>query len=398
MPVFVYRARTTAGRGRGGIIDAESPRAAWQELRARGVYPTEVREQQPSARRSGRPRAAELAATTRQLAVLVGAGLPIAEALDAAIDEAVHPALQHALTLARARIREGESLADALAASPRVFPPMFRDLVRAGEASGALAPVLARLAEHTEASAALRERLRAALVYPAIMTAATGAVVLFLVFWVLPQVAELFDAAGTPLPLTTRALMATTSHAVATAWLTLPIGAVLTIALARWLATPAGRARLDAVVLRLPVIGPLARTAASARLARTLTLLLGGGVPLESALGIAGAGVGNRHLAETIARAREAVRQGEPFATALRNAGEFPPLLVRLAAAGEKTGTLAETTEKAAIAQEGELERKIATLTAMIEPTLIITMGLVVLILVTAILQPLLTMTSTVAR
>src|SRR5206468_1073847 len=218
---------------------AESARAAWQELRARGVYPTELREQAAGTGWAGRRLGAEgLAAATRQLATLVGAGVPVAEALAAVAEQSEHPALVRGLTVAEARLREGEPLADALAASPRVFPPLFRDLVRAGEASGALATVLARLADHTEASAALR-----------------------------------------------------------------------------------GRARLDAALLGAPLAGPIVRKAAVARFARTLGTLLAGGLPLDVALGIAGAATGNRRLADAVASAREAVRQGEPLAPALRRAG-----------------------------------------------------------------------------
>src|SRR5437899_3182337 len=212
MPVFAFRALTGGGRARGGVIGAESARAAWQELRARGVYPTELREQAAGSGWAGRRLGAEeLAAATRQLATLVGAGVPVAEALAAVAEQSEHPALVRALTVAEARLREGEPLADALAASPRVFPPLFRDLVRAGEASGALATVLARLADHTEASAALRARLRAALTYPAVMAAATAAVLIFLLAWVVPQLTQLFAETGTRLPLATRALIAVTS-------------------------------------------------------------------------------------------------------------------------------------------------------------------------------------------
>ncbi len=214
MPVFAYRALTGGGRARGGVIGAESARAAWQELRARGVYPTELREQAAGTGWAGRRLGAEeLAAATRQLATLVGAGVPVAEALAAVAEQSEHPALVRGLTVAEARLREGEPLADALAASPRVFPPLFRDLVRAGEASGALATVLARLADHTEASAALRARLRAALTYPAVMAAATVAVLVFLLAWVVPQLTQLFAETGTRLPLATRLLIGVTTVA-----------------------------------------------------------------------------------------------------------------------------------------------------------------------------------------
>jgi general secretion pathway protein F len=402
MPVFTYRAFTVGGRARGGVIDAETSRAAWQDLRTRGFYPTDLQEQKVNqkvdhtldpatggpwtARRLG---AAELAAATRQLATLVEAGVPAAEALGAVAEQADHPVLVRALTVARARLHEGEPLADALAASPRVFPPLFRDLVRAGEASGALATVLARLADHVETSAAVRARVRAALTYPAVMTGASAAVLAFLLAWVVPQLTELFQEAGARLPLATRILIALTAGVERIWWAALGGGALAAWAVRRWAAHPAGRARVDAALLRVPVMGRLVARAAVARLARTLATLLAGGVPLEAALGIAGAAAGNRPIGDAIADAREAVRQGEPLAPALRRSPLLPPLLVRLAAAGERSGTLGEMLERAAGAYEREVEAGVATLTSLLEPLLVLTMGGVVLALVAAVLLPL---------
>src|SRR5213083_2035141 len=368
MPVFAYRALTGGGRARGGVIGAESARAAWQELRARGVYPTDLREQAAGTGWAGRRLGAEeLAAATRQLATLVGAGVPVAEALAAVAEQSEHPALVRGLTVAEARLREGEPLADALAASPRVFPPLFRDLVRAGEASGALATVLARLADHTEASAALRARLRAALTSPAVMSAATVAVLAFLLAWVVPQLTQLFAETGTRLPLATRLLIGATAGVGRTWWLVLAAGAGAAWALARWAATPAGRARCDAALLGAPLAGPIVLKAAVARSA-----------------------TGNRRLADAVAGAREAVRRGEPLAPALAATGVFPPLVLHLAAVGERAGSLGPMLERAAAAYEREVETAVSAATALVEPLLVLVMGGVVLALVAAVLLPLL--------
>jgi len=390
MPVFAYRALTPRGRTRGGVIGAESARAAWQALRGRGVYPTDLREQVAGgAWTVRRPGAADLAAATRQLATLVAAGVPLAEALADAAEQAEQPALARALTVAHARVCEGQPLADALAATPRVFPPLFHELVRAGEASGALPAVLARLADHTDATAAARARLRAALTYPAVMTAATAVVLAFLLAWVVPQVTQLFAETGARLPLATRVLAGATSLVGRTWWAVLLAGAGAAWAGGRWAATPVARARLDAALLRVPLAGRLVRKAAMARLARTLATLLAGGVPLEAALGIAAGVLGNRALADAVGAAREAVRQGQALAPALRATGAFPPLLVRLVGVGERGGALAPALERAAAAHEGEVAAAVATLTALVEPALIIVMGGVVLALVAAILLPL---------
>jgi len=389
MAVFSYQALTATGDTRRGLIDAESRRAAWQALRSRGVFPTDVSEQGGKARAGGRRvPAAALAAATRQLATLVGAGVPVAEALAAVAEQVDQPALAGALTEARARLREGEPLADALGASPRVFDGLFRDLVNAGEASGALAAVLDRLAEHTEARAALQARLRAALTYPAVMTVTTAGVLAFLLAWVVPQVTRLFADTGTRLPLATRVLIAVTDVA-ATTWWAAVIGALAAAwALRAWAATPAGRARLDASLLRLPVAGRLVRAAAMARLTRTLATLLAGGLPLESALRIAAAVVGNRRLTAEVERVRLAVREGQALAPALAAGGVFPALLVQMAAVGERGGELAPMLARAARSYEGEVDAAVGAVTALVEPLLVLVMGAVVLVLVVAILLP----------
>jgi general secretion pathway protein F len=390
MPVFAYRALTATGEARAGVIDAETARTAWQDLRARGVFPTDLRVDAAAPPRGGRrPGAAAVAAAVRQLATLVAAGVPVAEALAATAADAGHPALTRALVVARARLREGEPLADALGASPRVFGPLVRDLVRAGEASGALGPVLLRLAADAERSAALHARLRAALTYPAVMIAATSGVLVFLLAWVVPEVSRLFAETGQPLPLATRLLVAAAGVARATWWAWLLGAAGALWALRRWADTAGGRERIDALLLRLPLVGSFLRKVATTRVARTLATLLAGGVPLERALGIAGAVTGNRRLAAAVAEARDAVCAGAALAPALAATAAFPPLLVQLAATGERGGSLAETLERAAVAHDAEVETAVATVTGLVEPLLVLAMGAVVLALVWAILLPL---------
>ena len=389
MPVFAYRALRESGRTETGVVDAASSRSAWQALRGRGVFPTELRPE--GARAAGPARrvaAAELATATRQLATLVAAGLPVAEALEVVAEQAADPALCRALTLARGRLGEGEPLARALGANPRVFSALYCDLVRAGEASGALPTVLERLAEHTEATAALRARLRAALTYPLVMTAATGLVLAFLLVWVVPQVAQLFADTGTPLPLATRALLGFVSLAEATWWVVLLLALVGGVAWRRWAATPAGRTRIDAALLRLPLAGRLLARAAVARFARTLATLVASGVPLEAALDVATAVLGNRTLVDAATAARAAVRRGEALAPALGRTGAFPSLLVRLAAVGERGGSLATSLERAARSYEAEVDAAVSAATALLEPLLIVAMGGVVLLLVVAVLVP----------
>src|SRR5262245_48052316 len=347
MPVYAYRALTSTGRPCAGVVDADSQQAAWQALRARGVYPTTLGEDVEPARGRRVP-AAELAAVTRQLALLVAAGVPVAEALEDAAEATEHPRLVRALTRVRAAVREGRALADALAACPDEFPALYRELVRASEAAGALAPVLGRLAAYLERTAAIRARLRATLAYPLVMAVAVAAVLVFLLTWVLPQMARLFEETGAPLPFATRALLAAGTLAARTWWLWLTALVAAAVALRGWIASESGRARLDAWLLRVPVAGRVAGAAALARVAHTLATLLAGGVRLEVALDLAGGAAGNARIAAALTAAREAVRQGQPLAPALRASGVVPGPLVRLVATGERGGDLPEALGHAA--------------------------------------------------
>jgi general secretion pathway protein F len=392
VPVYAYRALTAGGRSCAGVVDADSTQAAWQALRARGVYPTALREDRTAAggrRRGGAVPAPELAAVTRQLALLVGSGVPVAEALDAASEATDHPRLLGGLTRVRAAVREGRSLADALADAQDVFPPLYRELVRASEAAGALAPVLARLAAYVERSAAFRARLRATLAYPLVMAVAVAAVLVFLLTWVLPQMARLFEETGAPLPFVTRALLAAGTLAARTWWLWLTALLAAAVALRGWIASAPGRARLDAWLLRVPVAGRVAGAAALARVAHTLATLLAGGVRLEVALDLAGGAAGNARIAAALAAAREAVRQGQPLAPALRASGVVPGPLVRLVATGERGGDLPEALAHAAEHLDDQVARDVAAATAFAEPVLVLLMGAVVLLLVLTVLVPL---------
>jgi type II secretory pathway component PulF len=391
--LFAYRALTPAGRSCAGVVDADSRTGAWESLRARGIYPTELAEHSATtARAAGRVPAVELAGVTRQLALLIQAGVPVADALDAATEATAHPALLQALTHARAAVREGRPLADAFAESPRVFPALHCDLVRAGEAAGALGSVLARLAAYTETSAALRARLRAALTYPAVMATATTAVLAFLLAWVLPQMAALFADTGAVLPPATRLLMALGGFAAATWWLWLGVALATGVALRTWAHTDDGRRTLDGALLHIPVLGRLLAAAALARVTRTLSTLLASGLRLEHALAMAADAAGNRRVADAVLGAREAVHRGEALAPSLRASSLVPPLVVRLVATGERGGTLPETLDHAASALDAEVERGVAGATALVEPVLVLLMGAAVLLLVLTVLVPILTL------
>jgi type II secretory pathway component PulF len=373
VPVFAYRARTVGGRAERGLVDAESVRAAWQQLRARGVFPTDLRAGDAAGAADERVDARERAAAVRALAGLVAAGVPVADALDGVAEDA--PALRRALTVVRARLREGVPLADALAACPRAFPALHRELVRAGEASGALAPVLERLARDEAAAVERRARLRSALVYPAVMLVTTSLVLGFLLVWVVPQVTRLLADTGAPLPLATRALVVGAAALRATWWLWAIVLAFGAVGVQRWYATPAGRRAIDGLALRVPVAGRLVAARAGARVARVLATMLGHGVGLDHALALAARTTGNVWLAVALGRVREDVLRGGALAPALRAHDLLGAGLCRLVATGERTGRLAEAFEQAADQQEAQVERALAGGTALVGPVLVVVMG-----------------------
>lgn len=401
MPVFEYKALDQSGKAIEGLKEADSPKTLRSVLRRDGVYLTEVlgqREAAAAARRdvsvrrlAGRRISAEdVAITTRQLAVLVGAGIPLVEALGALIDQVDHERMKRVVSDVRQRVNEGASLADAMALHPKAFSTLFVNMIRAGESSGALEVVLVRLADFTEGQARLRSKVVGTLTYPAAMLL-IGAVVLGILFTVvIPKVVKIFDDTKVTLPWTTRGLLAFTTFIHDWWWaivLALVGGA---LALQRWRRTEPGRAAWDRWVLGLPVFGTLIRQIAIARFSRTLSTLLKSGVPLLTALDIVKNVVGNVRLSSVIETARTAIQEGESIAAPLRRSGEFPPLVYHMVAIGERTGALEEMLTNVANAYESQVETKIGALTSLLEPVMIVGMGVMVAFIVFSILMPIL--------
>lgn len=394
MPAFAFHALAPGGTTTRGAIDAETERHARQLLRARGLYPTRIDLQRagPRSRRSvGRDHGA-LALTTRELATLLSAGVPLSDALDA-VAESEHGTGWDAIwTEVGAGVRAGTSLADALTLLAPVFPPTYEALVRAGEASGTLPATLARLATSLDHAAATRAQLRSALTYPAIMLAVTALMLGFLLAWVVPQLTQLVRDTRATLPFATEVLLAIVTVMRAAGWWIAGAIGLAVLGVTAWARTAAGRRTLDATVLRVPVVGPLVRAAAAGRIARTLGGLLASAVPIDTALPLAAAGAGNETLRLAVEAARRDVERGRPLAAALATTNVFPPLIARLAATGERGGTLATALERAADALDADVARRVRALTALVEPTLVLIMGAVVLSLVLAILVPLMSL------
>jgi general secretion pathway protein F len=401
MPVFEYKALDGRGKTVEGLQEADSPKTLRTTLRRENIFLTEVLGQKEAAAAAKREVTVrrfigsristdEVAITTRQLAVLVGAGVPLVEALNALVDQVDHERMKRVVSDVKQRVNEGSSLADAMAFHPRVFTTLYINMIRAGESSGALEIVLVRLADFTESQARLRSKVIGTLTYPAAMLF-IGVVIMGILFTVvIPKITKIFDETRVTLPWTTRALIGFSSAVHDWWWLFLGafVGAV-------WLAeryrrTPNGRSAWDKWVLTAPVFGSLIRQIAIARFSRTLGTLLKSGVPLLNALDIVKNILGNVRLAKVIEEAREAIKEGESIAAPLKRSGEFPPLVYHMVAIGERTGQLEEMLNNVANAYEAQVETKIGALTSLLEPFMIVGMGVVVAFIVFSILMPIL--------
>ncbi|WP_459000909.1 type II secretion system inner membrane protein GspF [Stenotrophomonas sp. PSU_St103] len=394
MALFDYQAANAQGRIEKGQLDADSPRGARQVLRGRGLTPVQV----SAARSAGsgwgtrRLSASELAWATRQLASLLAASLPLEGALSAVIEQAERPHVAQALTAVRADVRAGQRLTVALAARPRDFPPIYRALVGAGEDSGDLARVMERLADYIEERNALQAKVLTAFIYPAAISLVSVAIVIFLLSYVVPQVVTAFVQARQTLPMLTQVMLAASAFVRSWGvWAGLGIAA-LVVAWRLALRKPELRLRWDAMLLRVPMVGRFVLGVNSARFASTLAILLDAGVPLLRALEAARQTLGNALLARCADDVSSRVREGAALGSALKVQKVYPPILVHLVVSGEKTGSLAPLLDRAAQTISREIERRAMALTALLEPTMILVMGGVVLTIVLAVLMPIMEM------
>ena len=394
MPAFAYQALDSTGKTQRGVLQGDTARAVRGSLRERGLNPLSVEEVgEGTARNTGAFArrgigGAELALLTRQLATLIGAGLPIDEALEALSEQAENERQRGMTAALRSRVMEGASLAQAMGEFPESFPDIFRATVGAGEQSGKLDTVLEKLADYAEARDALKQKILAALAYPILLSIVALAVVAGLLTWVVPQIVGVFENLHQTLPLATRALMALSAFMRAWGWLILILLIVAIVGARFALQRDSLRYRWHAFLLRVPLIGRLTRAANTARATRTLALLSESAVPLLDALGIAAQVVPNLPMREAMRRAAFKVREGSAFSRALGESGLFPPVALRLIASGERSGELSRMLGEAATQQQRELDRWLGALTSVLGPAVILLVGAMVLFIVLAILLP----------
>ena len=414
MPGFKYLAYDLDGREQRGVIESDSPRLARARLREQGLFPMDVsvieaaNDSAIGARftslsgNTGALSTDQLAGITRQLATLVGAGLTIEGALGALVEQSETERERQVVAQMRASIREGQSLAQAMSAFPQSFSELYRTLVGAGETSGKLPDVLLKLADYVEDQQAIKQKLITAMVYPVIVMVICLLVVVGLMLYVVPQVVGVFDATKQTLPFMTRALLGLSTLLKYTWWLWLLAGVAGIATFRVAMRAQTQRRRFHALLLRAPVLGRLIRVRESSQLAATLSILVGSGVPVLTAMSAAVGVVGNLPMREALERAANQVREGVSLSRALQAQNTkpalFPPVMLHLVASGEASGRLPETLASAARQQQRELETRTARLAALIEPAMILVMGVIVLAIVLAVLLPIFELNQLVSR
>lgn len=394
MPTFRYKAYNPAGGSVTGIVDAESERQALQQLKGQGLMPREVHEEGAAETASASfsfqrgVSAADLALFTRRLATLVASSVPLFEAMGSLYEQEESGKLKQVLARVRDRIAEGASLSRAFAAEPRVFGESYVSMVAAGEASGALDAVLERLADFLEEQEQVRGRVTSALAYPILMVLVGGGVMLFLLTAVIPKIVVIFEDSKAALPLITIALIKL-SHFLR-GWWWIPAGlAIASVPLYRKaMLRDDLRLKRDALLLKIPVAGSMLQRLILSRFARVLGLLLTSGVPIIRALEITSEVLVNRVYRAFLREVMEEVAQGASLSGSLRKSPLFPPLLVHLTAVGEKSGALEDMLLKAGVAYEREFNSGLTRLMGLMEPLLVLAMGVAVGTVVLAVLLP----------
>ena len=398
MSVYSYVGVDQKGKKVTGIVDAEGDKAARAKLRKMNIFPTSV-----SVGRGGfasvgnktsskrKAKAADLAVMTRQLATLLGAGIPLVDALTALIDQVDSENLKTIVTSVREKVTTGSKLSDALAGEG-VFNDLYINMIRAGESSGALEIVLERLSEFMESQQRMRGKVMSAMIYPNIMSTVGIGLMTILLTFVVPKITKIFIDMKLTLPLPTKILI-TVSDFFVSKWylIAILVGGLIYFG-KRWASSPGGHEFIDRKKITLPVFGKLFRMISVSRFTRTLSTLLNSGVPLLASLDIVANVVENVILQRVIESTKNNVKEGESLAEPLKRSGEFPPMVTHMIATGEKTGELEKMLSRVADTYDEEVDRSLSRLVALLEPVMILVMAAMVGSIVVSILLPMLKM------
>jgi general secretion pathway protein F len=417
VPASAYTGLSAKGRQVKGVATADNLGALKATLKRDGVFLTSVAETQaagaPPAASGGAPAARGqidfsglvdrvtpkmVAATTRLLGTLLHAGVTLPESLKALTDQVESPRFKGILSDIAVRVNEGSSFADSLSRFPKVFPPLYINMVRAGEASGALETVLFRLADFLEKQLEIQGKVTQALFYPIILAIMGAGIVTVLIVGVVPKITAMFEDMNAELPWNTKLLLFITDVITGYWWALILFGMGVVWLFRKWRATAAGRWMGDTIVLATPVVGELVRKVAISRFSRTLSTLLASGVQLLQALDIVRNLLGNVVLEKVVAEARDNIREGEGIAPALKRSGQFPALVTHMIAVGERSGQLEQMLANVADAYDRETTVTIQKLTTLLEPLTIVAMGGAVGFVIFSIMRPIMMMTEMAGR
>jgi len=399
MSVFEYVALDEKGRQRKGFVDAPGIAAARQKLREENVYPVEINQATDKKETAlagvfkiniwQRVSANDVSMFTRQLSTLLGAGMPLVPSLSILMKQAKNPLLKKSLAQIREQVNEGKSLTESMSGFHQIFPPFYLNMVRAGEASGTINLVLERLADFSENQQTLMNKIRSALAYPLIMFFMGSAVIFLLMAFVVPKITGIFSDMHQTLPLITIILI-TISNFLKSFWWLILILLAAGVAAFKYMTTgtEGGKRMWDNTKLKIPVWGQVNQKIAIARFSRTLATLLQSGVPLLSAMEIVRNVVNNIIIGEAISKASKDLEEGKGLSGPLTQSGIFPPLVIEMIAVGEQSGTLERMLNRIATAYETEAQSDIMVMTSLLEPVMILVMGLGVGFIVVSILLP----------
>lgn len=391
MQSFSYVALEPSGKRKSGVLEAASREAAVAQISSDGTFLLEINEEEKrssAAIFSKKASKNDIALFTRRMADLSDAGLQLDRVLQVVAEQSESQQLEEIALAALEEVRGGSPVSEALSKYPKVFPQVFTQTLRAGEASGQFSEVATRLADFQEMEVARRSQITSALIYPGVLTVTAFSIVTFLVTFVIPKLSAVFKNLGADLPISTQILLKG-SDFISTNGIAIAIGLVVAyFAYKAYVRTDAGARMRDQMLLRLPVGGPVVRKATISRFARVLGTLVFGGVPILEAISIAGKSSGNRVFIESAEKVAEDVREGKAIAQAMRDAAGFPPVLTHMVAIGEETGDLPKMLSRVADSMDFEVDTGLRRLTALAEPVIVLVMGGFVGFVVLSVLLP----------
>ncbi len=425
MPNFLYNALDAKGEQKSGVLAANSENEAIQQLRASGLYPTQIQEEgkvskkakaafapkakskakaKPAAKAGGSVKPKSLTIFTRQLATLIDSGLPLLRSLTVLEKQEPNPVLRATVGALAENVQGGSTFSESLAQHPKIFNKLYVNMVKAGELGGVLEVVLNRLAEYQEKAQKLKNKIVSAMVYPVIVMFIAVGILVFLMIFIVPKFKEMFTNTDQELPLISKIVFGTSEFFLARP-LFLPnvfflfiVFSVLVVIFNIWGKTKGGRSAIDLIKLRMPVLGDIQRKSAVSRFSRTLGTLVTSGVPILQALNITRDTAGNVVISSAIEKVHEAVKEGETIVTPLQASGVFPNMVISMVDVGEETGQLPEMLLKIADVYDDEVDNSVTALTSILEPIMIVILALIVGSVVFALFLPLIKMISTMGN